>query len=154
MVQIPEDGAVLLPQGVRDGHDALGVPLSALALGAVRYLAPKNERPEVAFGQIVCGVHVGPVHEGPKRGPMIENVGTGSAEAAYAEAHAALEEPLDALAHGCHPFPKVSTSHRAVANAVPGVEHQFGRFVQLPSDLRARPLALDEAGKLADQVRP
>src|ERR1700691_4736471 len=64
VVQVLEHGAVLLSQRVRDGHDALGVPLSALALRAVRSLTPEDERPQVAFGQIVRGVHVGAIHEG------------------------------------------------------------------------------------------
>ena len=72
--------------------------------------------------------------------------GSPPAEAAYVEADAAFEKPLDALAHGYHPLAKLSPGHGTIADTVPGVEHQLGGSVHLTSDLLADQMCPAKSG--------
>jgi hypothetical protein len=48
-----QDVALLLPQGVGDGHDAGSEAAASIALRAKGSFSPEDEGPELAFGVIV-----------------------------------------------------------------------------------------------------
>jgi hypothetical protein len=65
---------LLLACGVGDGHQVFGEGVAALALGAERAFAPKNERANLSLSVVICRLDAGLVEEGPQGLSVLEDV--------------------------------------------------------------------------------
>jgi len=61
-----EDVTVEVSEGVRDGHDARGEAIAAIALRSEGLLAPQDESPQLAVCVIIRRFDTFVVGEGPK----------------------------------------------------------------------------------------
>lgn len=153
-VQVAEDRPTLQPARLHHGQHPLHEAAPRLAVRAKGILPPQHPAAQHPLCMVVRRLDPVADHEPPHRWQQLQHVPAERRRLAIGAPGPSLEHPLEGTRRTVQPHLQLLPVAAAPTEQVPLREHTLGESLQLLSQRRRRPTAVDQLLEIALEVRP